>query len=477
MEGVRDRTFAYARSRPLDLPGVLGAHVRDWHIVDSSTVKLDRRLQAEYPGTGDYAALKVHKRFSIGLGTLWDYHLSPAREHDAPHLVVDETWRGLGLLVDLGYASHRLLRDCQQHGVKFVIRLKEGWKPKVEEIHRGELARTFLKGTDLDALVEDGILKLAGRSIDLDVVLGRGPGAVRCRLVGVRGPDSKGWCWYLTNLPRTVTPAQILDLYRVRWEIESDNKLDKSCLRLDEIKARSGAAVRALVHAAMVSATLVCLVAHHHRLREAPPPRPGAERTKPPIHPQMMARQIGISAMRIAAALDLRGQRAAEEWEFIAGLLVHQGTDPNWRRRPSAPTLARLDPALLARTEPAGEGEAGGVSGRGAGSARRWKPVRARRWASPGPSWMTSRLRTTGHPGNQTPPSSASCKASLPQWLPVASAFVALPSLSALRPAVLRLPVVLPRTRLLQPPVLLGGAPGEYPAGSAALPAQSRGPG
>lgn len=67
MEGVRDRTFAYARSLTLDLPGVLGAHVRDWHIVDSTTVKLDRRLKAEYPGSGDYAALKLHKRFSIGL--------------------------------------------------------------------------------------------------------------------------------------------------------------------------------------------------------------------------------------------------------------------------------------------------------------------------------------------------------------------------------------------------------------------------
>lgn len=333
MEGIRDRTLAYARSLPLDLPGVLGAHVRDWHVVDSMTVRLDDRLIEEYPGAGDYAALKVHKRFSVGLGTTWDYHLSPAREHDAPHLRLDESWRGLGLLVDLGYASHGLLRDCERFGIRVVIRLKENWKPKVQKIHQGELLDTFLKGSDLDALIGDGTLRLKGKAIDLDVTVGSGRNSLACRLVGVLGP--KGWCWYLTNLDRSATPQQILDLYRVRWEIEANNKLDKSCLRLDEISARTGHGVRALVHAALVSATLVCLIAHKHRLSERPPPRKGAERTTPPIHPQMMARQLGHSAPRIAAAMELTGKRADDEWAFIAGLLEHQGRDPNWRSRPS----------------------------------------------------------------------------------------------------------------------------------------------
>jgi hypothetical protein len=90
MEGVRERTFAYARSQVVDLPAVFGRHVRDWHVVDSTTVKLDSRLKSEYPGTGDYAALKLHKRFSIGLGTLWDYHISPARECTGSVLVPRE---------------------------------------------------------------------------------------------------------------------------------------------------------------------------------------------------------------------------------------------------------------------------------------------------------------------------------------------------------------------------------------------------
>jgi len=183
MEVVRDRALAYALQQPLDLPGVLGSEVRDWHIVDSSTVKLPDELIGEYPGAGDYAALKVHKRFSVGVGTTVDYHLSPAREHDAPHLRIDESWRGLGLLCDLGYASVKLIEDCERYDVRYVIRLKEGWKPKVQSITRGTVNGVFTKGTDLDLLLTQDLLALDGKVIDACVTVGAGQR--QCRLVGI----------------------------------------------------------------------------------------------------------------------------------------------------------------------------------------------------------------------------------------------------------------------------------------------------
>jgi hypothetical protein len=159
---------------------------------------------------------------------------------------------------------------------------------------------------------------------------------VSCRLVGIPVPDMDGgYCFYLTNLPRAVGPRQIADLYRVRWEIESDNKLDKSGSRLDEIGAQSGPAVRALVHASIVSSMLACLLAHHHRIHETVPPEGGAERTMPPIHPQSLLRAMGSASNTIAAALALSGPTATAEWDRIAGYLDHLGKDPNWRRSPS----------------------------------------------------------------------------------------------------------------------------------------------
>ena len=92
------RAIAQGQAVPKLLPGMLRG-VTDWRIVDSTTVKLDDALFAEWPGAGEYAALKIHKEWSVGNGNLVSYHLSPAREHDAPHLVVDESRRGTGLIV------------------------------------------------------------------------------------------------------------------------------------------------------------------------------------------------------------------------------------------------------------------------------------------------------------------------------------------------------------------------------------------
>ena len=90
---------------------------------------------------------------SVGCGAPVLYHFSPAREHDSRHLPIDESWRGYGLLADLAYASLDRLQACDTHGVCYVIRLKENWKPKVDYLARGEVTQAFFPGTDLDALL------------------------------------------------------------------------------------------------------------------------------------------------------------------------------------------------------------------------------------------------------------------------------------------------------------------------------------
>jgi putative transposase len=334
MTALAASALATVQSQPVNLPPLLARHARDWHIVDSSTVKLDDALKDEYPGTGDYAALKVHKRFSVGVGTTIGYHLSPAREHDARHLNVDENWRGLGLLVDLGYASLSLIDNCLKYDVKFVMRLKEGWKPKVEKLMRGSVTRLFLKGTELDVLLDSEVLLLNGHAVDADVTVGGGARSVRCRLAGAPMPDGT-YRFYLTNLPREVGPHQIADIYRVRWEIESDNKLDKSCNHLDSVQAQTGPAVRSLVHASIISSMLACLICHRHRIKERKPRGGNEQREVAPIHPQLLARAMGSSSMTIATAFERQGADAAKEWNRIAELLHHLGRDPNWRRSPS----------------------------------------------------------------------------------------------------------------------------------------------
>lgn len=238
------------RQRKL-LPGILRG-VSDWRVFDSSTVKLPKELVAEYPGAGEYAAVKVHKEWSVGTGNLVAYTFSPAREHDSPFLVVDESRRGSGLLMDLGYASIARLADCERHDVRYVIRLKDNWKPTVNRLVRGLITREVTDGEDFDVLLDQEVLQLTGGTVDADVTIGRGNQRVRSRLVGVATP--KGYCFFLTNLPRrTHGPKQVGEVYRVRWEIEIDFKVDKAGARLDEISARKGVSVRVLLLASLLN--------------------------------------------------------------------------------------------------------------------------------------------------------------------------------------------------------------------------------
>jgi putative transposase len=331
MAALAERALMYARAQQVDLPGPLSG-VQDWYIVDSTTIRVRDALIEDFRGAGAYAALKVHKVLSVGCGAPVRYHFSPARDHDSPHLEIDASWRGYGLLTDLAYASLARLRACETHDVRFVIRLKENWKPKVDYIARGQVTQALCPGTDLQALLADDILLLDGRAIDADVHVGGEKHPLHLRLVGVQ--TAKGYGFFLTNLPPRIGPRQVADLYRVRWEVELSIKLDKSVHRLDAIDAERPCSLKTLLHASLIASILAALLAHTHNLQTRPT-QDGASRTEAPLHTRLLALQLAVSCQFIAQAFDLKGTAAKRRWEKIAELLTHAGTDPNWRRRPS----------------------------------------------------------------------------------------------------------------------------------------------
>lgn len=326
LSGLSDHAMAHVARLPVDLPGPLSL-ANDWRIVDSTTVLLPDCLRRDYPGAGAYAAVKVHKVLSVGRGTISSYHFAPARQHDSPHLVLDESWRGAGLLAYLAYASIDRLAAAHRLGILLVLRLKDRWRPIIDRVARADLRRGFVPGRDLLPFLDDVHLSLRN-PIDLDVTVG---GEVRLRLVGVAAPRA-GHRFYLTNLPRRIGPHQVADLYRVRWEIETSNKVDKSGHRLHHIDARRPSAVRSLLHASLLASTLVGLLVHTHNrsTRSATGPR-----TRPPLHHGLVARMMSQCSSRLGAALRLGGTAAHREWDDLAALLTHASHDPNWRSKPS----------------------------------------------------------------------------------------------------------------------------------------------
>jgi putative transposase len=303
---LAERALAYAQAQQVDRPGPLSG-VPDWYSVDSTTVTVrDARLEV-LPGTGDEAAIKVHTVLSVGCGAPVRDHFSPAREHDSRHLMIEESWRGGGLLADLGYASVERLRACEAPDVRLVIRLKDHWKPKVDSMARGQLTQEFFPGTDLDALLEAEILVLDGRAMDADVHRGGAKPPRHLRLVGVQTP--KGYGCFLTNLPPRLGPLQVADLYRVRWEVERSIRLDQSVHRLDAIDAEQPCSLKTLRQASLMASTIAAILAHTHHLKTRPP-QGDVSRTEAPLHPRLLALQLAVSCQSMAQAFELRGTAA-----------------------------------------------------------------------------------------------------------------------------------------------------------------------
>jgi putative transposase len=331
MEALAQRALAYAQAQPVDLSGPL-CGVKDWSIVDATTVTVRDPRREALPGTGDDAAIKVHTVLSVGGGAPGRDHFSPAREHDSRHLEIDVSWQGCGLRADLADASLARLRACDAQHVCFVMRLNEHWKPTVDDIARGQVTQEFLPGTDCDTLLADNTLVLDGRAIDAEVHVGGDKHPLLLRLIGVQTP--KGYWFFLTNLPARIGPRQVADLYRVRWEVERSIRLDKSVNRLDAIDAERPCSLKTLLHASRIASTIAARLAPTHHVHPRPQ-QAGTPRTEAPLHPRRLAWQLAVSCQSIAQAFEVPGAEARQRWNKIAALLTHSGRDPNWRRRPS----------------------------------------------------------------------------------------------------------------------------------------------
>lgn len=311
-------------AQPPQLSGEL-VGVKDWILVDSETITLPNAFAEKFPATSTPAGLKIHKRFSLGRNNIVGFEITPARDHDAPLLRLDESWRGLGLIVDLGYASHQLIRDCERFGVKLIIRLKGGWKPRLLRIWGDAGEPVEIEGEPaLENLLEADPADFLGEEIDYEVAFGRGSRRVTARLVGVPGEDGYHWC--ITTLPRASHPPRLVcQLYRCRWEIECDNRRDKGGSRLDQIRVESVSSLMAIIHGSLLRSILANHLVYID-LRDRP-------RTRPPLHG--FAVSLSVATHHALLLMALTTDAPLERWEKLARRIRGRGHDPNWRSRPS----------------------------------------------------------------------------------------------------------------------------------------------
>ena len=126
------------------------------------------------------------------------------------------------------------------------------------------------------------------------------------------------------------------DVYRLRWEIEIDNKVEKMGTRLDEISARAPISVRVLLLASLLNATLARILVHQERLslRKEMARDHLTEPPRAPLHQIAMVRAMRVITSHLIAMFTEEDSLAVD-WDDALSRLRSLARDPNWRRKPS----------------------------------------------------------------------------------------------------------------------------------------------
>lgn len=77
------------------------------------------------------------------------------------------------------------------------------------------------------------------------------------RLIDARTLEAAGYVFVLTNAPTSLSAESVLDLYRLRWQIEIKFKTLKSVLHLGDVPVRSAELLRVYVLAKLLVAVLI----------------------------------------------------------------------------------------------------------------------------------------------------------------------------------------------------------------------------
>jgi len=178
------------------------------------------------------------------------------------------------LIGDRAYGSRAGMTYVAQRGASFVVRF--AWPAVPLENADGQ---SFSLLDALRSLPEAGVGEFAvrfagpdGKRVEARLVATRKsePAAARARqkvlrertkkgqaTVDIRTLELAGYFFVLTNLPSDVSAESVLQLYRLRWQIEMKFKTLKSLFHLDNVPARNDESLRVYVVAKLLVALLI----------------------------------------------------------------------------------------------------------------------------------------------------------------------------------------------------------------------------
>lgn len=229
-------------------------------VTDSSKFILPERYIADYPGFGGrnkLSLMNIQYTFDLKHGDWENLELTKATENDQSHS--KKTLNRIGKnelhIRDMGYITMSYLSKVIGEGAFFLNRMPSLWKP---------VQCSSGKAIDWSARYREMQNNKQNR-FETMVAIGKGNDAFCCRLIAVPVPETvwaerirkaqlqaKGRGWevsddykercrfsiFITNVKQEILGADdIIQLYRLRWQIELVFKTWKSLLSIHRVKA------------------------------------------------------------------------------------------------------------------------------------------------------------------------------------------------------------------------------------------------
>ena len=240
------------------------ARFRDVLFQDGTSFALHDSLAAAFKGRFTKvspAAVELHCTMSLFTDTLISVTMTGDAECERHHLPDPKDLKDVLLMGDRGYDSTHYMLDVDDAGGFYLLRVRKTHDPIIIKIHRrGKRYR------DLEGHVLSHVLKHAakGKVLDMDVCWEHPTKRVAFSRIVVRwNPVDKQWVRLMTNLARAeFTGDDILQAYRLRWQVELLFKELKSYANLHKFSTTKESIAEGLIWASVCAALLKRYLAH-----------------------------------------------------------------------------------------------------------------------------------------------------------------------------------------------------------------------
>lgn len=299
-------------------------------LVDATVMRVAHQLINVFPASANgkctaWAAVKLHMAFRLFRGVPEVLALTEQKKNERKISFLRPAGEAVLYIFDLGYWTYTLFDTIIDHQQHFISRLRADCNPLILTVGEGNrqwvgqrLKALTLTGHTIDCLVHLSSANPAQPQMRHDV-----------RLVGQWIAKDQKWHLYITSLiawhkyPLTL----IVDLYRLRWQIEILFRNLKHVLRIANFVSTTENGLRIQIYAALIHYVLTHLIILK-AVQETG--RPFEDFSIP------YCLEAVQQVMQQTSELILTGQ--PPDWQALAARLIEVviavGLRPNRKRRP-----------------------------------------------------------------------------------------------------------------------------------------------